>query len=113
MEIPMRSFTVSSDAYKANQEIAKQRSNQAIAAQALKREQKYLSLNQVVELFGLSHDEALTLCTLELFPAGERLGESCHLMFLSASIDVFVSELRQRGQLYGNVELALGRSLNI
>ncbi|MCP8896361.1 hypothetical protein KYK29_15645 [Shinella daejeonensis] len=72
-----------------------------------------LSFSQTVELLDLSRDEVLTLHALKLFPAGERLDGSCHLMFPRASIDVFVFELRQRGELYENVKLALGRPLNI
>lgn len=68
-----------------------------------------LTFNQTVELLGLSHFEALTLYALGLFPIGERLGESCHLMFPSASVDAFLSELRKRGQFYDNVVIALGR----
>lgn len=72
-----------------------------------------LSFNQTVEILGLSHYEALTLYALSLFPVGERLDESCHLMFSRTTIEAFLSELRQRGELYENVELALGRPLNI
>ncbi len=72
-----------------------------------------LSFNQAVEYLGLSHYEALTLCALDLFPSGERLGESCHLIFSVATIDAFLSELQQRGQLCEDVELLLGRSLGL
>lgn len=72
-----------------------------------------LSFNQTVELLGLSHYEALTLYAVGLFPNGERLGESCHLVFSRAAIDAYLFELRRLGELHENVEFALGRHLNI
>lgn len=71
------------------------------------------TFSQTVELLGLSHYEALDLYALKLFPAGERLGKRCHTMFSRASIDGFLTELQQNGQLREDVELALGRPLNI